>query len=89
MHDTIAGMHLVVGADRHVWLERKSRPVASKEFIDWLGAEKISNDDLFNSAVVSFGSFGFIHGVLLETEPLFLLEEHKSGELPYDERFRK
>jgi len=27
--------------------------------------------------------------VLLETEPLFLLEEHKSGELPYDARFRK
>ena len=87
VHDTIAGLHLIVGPDRHVWLERATNPVASDEFIDWLKAEKISNDELFNSAVVSFGSFGFIHGILLETEPLFLLEEHKSGELPYNKAF--
>ena len=89
VHDTIVGLHLIVGPDRHVWLEKKSNPVASDEFIHWLNAEKISNDELFNAAVVSFGSFGFIHGVLLETEPLFLLEEHKSGELPYDASLRK
>jgi hypothetical protein len=39
---------------------------------------------MFNAAVVSFGNFGFINGVLLETVPVFLLEEHKSGEIKYD-----
>jgi FAD binding domain-containing protein len=84
VHDTILGLHIITGPNSHVWLERSSNPVASDEFINWLGAEKHSDDDLFNAAVVSFGSFGFIHGVLLETEPIFLLEEHKSGELTYD-----
>jgi hypothetical protein len=84
VHDTILGLHIITGPNSHVWLEKNSNPVASDEFINWLGAEKHSDDDLFNAAVVSFGSFGFIHGVLLETEPIFLLEEHKSGELTYD-----
>jgi len=84
VHDTILGLHIITGPNSHVWLEKSSNPVASDEFINWLGAEKHSDDDLFNAAVVSFGSFGFIHGVLLETEPIFLLEEHKSGELTYD-----
>lgn len=84
VHDTILGLHIITGPDKHVWLERASNPVASNELINWLGAERHSDDDLFNAAVVSFGSFGFIHGVLLETEPIFLLEEHKSGEIVYD-----
>ncbi|MFN2440035.1 MAG: FAD-binding protein, partial [Chitinophagaceae bacterium] len=84
VHDAIVGLHIITGPDRHVWLEKQSNPVASPEFINWLGAEKISDDDMFNAAVVSFGNFGFIHGVLLETEPVFLLEEHKSGEITYE-----
>jgi hypothetical protein len=85
VHDAIVGLHIVVGAARHVWLEKSSNPVASDDFINWLGAEKISDDDFFNAAVISFGSFGFIHGVLLETEPIFLLEDNKSGEVTYDD----
>jgi hypothetical protein len=89
VHDTILGLHIVVGANRHVWLERKSNPVASDNFIAFLGAEKISDDDMFNAAVVSFGNFGFIHGIMLETEPLFLLEDNKSGEMTYDDNMIK
>jgi hypothetical protein len=84
VHDSIVGLHVIVGPNRHVWLEKQSNPIASDEFISWLGAEKISDDDMFNAAVVSFGNFGFIHGVLLETTPIFLLEEHKSGKVNYD-----
>ena len=83
VHDTIVGMHIITGPDKHVWVEKESNPVASDAFIDWLGAEKISNDDIFNSAVVSFGSFGFVHSVLLETEPIFLLEKRHKGNIPY------
>lgn len=84
VHDSIVGLHVIVGPNRHVWLEKQSYPIASDEFINWLGAEKISDDDMFNAAVVSFGNFGFIHGILLETAPLFLLEEHRSGKINYD-----
>lgn len=77
VHDSIVGLHIVTGSDTHVWLERESYPVASDAFIAWLGATPIRNDDLFNAAVVSFGSFGIIHGVMIETDPLFLLKEYR------------
>ncbi|MBO0357800.1 FAD-binding protein [Hymenobacter sp. BT186] len=86
--ETVVGLHLVTGPDRHVWLERASYPVASAKFTDWLGVapENVHRDDaLFNAALVSFGSFGFIHGVLLETEPLFLLEDFSAYRVPYRE----
>lgn len=83
VHDSIVGLHIVVSPTRHVWLEKASNPVASDAFINWLGAEAIKDDDMFNAAVVSFGSFGFIHGILLETEPIFLLEEHRVGNIAY------
>ena len=37
---------------------------------------KRDDDDLFNAAVVSFGSFGIIGAVVLETVPRYLLETH-------------
>lgn len=70
----IVGLHIIVSPDRHIWLERASYPVVSQEFIDRLNTELVRDDELFNSAVVSFGSFGFIHGAMIETEPLYLLE---------------
>lgn len=72
--DFIVGLHIIVSADRHIWLERASYPVVSHEFIERLNTELVRDDELFNSAVVSFGSFGFIHGAMIETEPLYLLE---------------
>jgi hypothetical protein len=77
VHDSVVGIHLVTGPDTHVWLERESYPVASDKFISWLGATPHRNDQLFESALVSFGSFGIIHGVMLETDPLFLLKEYR------------
>jgi hypothetical protein len=88
VHDSIVGLHIVVSPERHVWIEKKSNPVASDEFINWLGAEPIKDDDMFNAAVVSFGSFGFIHGIMLETEPVFLLEEHRVGNIPYSQAMK-
>lgn len=84
VQDFIVGMHIIVAPNRHVWLERKSYPVASDIFIQLLKAEPIKDDALFNAALVSFGSFGFIHGVMLETEKIYLLECHRQR-VPYDD----
>lgn len=85
VHDAIVGIHLVTGRNTHVWLERKSNPVASDEFISAIGAEPMRDDALFNAAVVSFGSFGIIHGIMLETEPLCLLKEYRIDNFVYSD----
>ena len=72
--DFVVGMHIIVSADRHIWLERKNYPVASDTLIQRLNATPVRSDELFDAALVSFGSFGFIHGVMIETEPIYLLE---------------
>ncbi len=83
VHDTVRGLHLVTGADRHVWLERASAPAASDEFVAALGATAIRDDAMFDAAIVSFGAFGFIHGLLVETEALYLLQEFRFDSVPY------
>ena len=71
--DYVVGLHLIVGPNKHVYIERASKPVVTNVFIQKIGAEHIRDDSIFNSALVSFGSFGFIHGVMIETDPLYLL----------------
>ncbi|MDQ6608256.1 MAG: FAD-binding protein, partial [Bacteroidota bacterium] len=66
----VVGLHIVVSPGKHVYLERASRPVVTDIFIQKIGAELIRDDILFNAALVSFGCFGFIHGVMIETAPL-------------------
>jgi len=84
VQDYILGMHIIVGPDRHIWLERKSAPVVSDSFIQKLQTELVQDDDLFYAALVSFGSFGIIHGVLVEAEDLFLMETYMRR-MPYDD----
>jgi len=71
--DFILGLHVIVAPDRHVWIERETQPVVADNLVDYLGAELMRNDAIFDAARVSFGSFGLIHGVVLETENLFYL----------------
>jgi len=87
--DFTVGLHLITSADRHIWLERASYPVASPEFVAWLDADLVRDDALFDAALVSFGSFGFIHGVMIETEPQFLLTEHRLGNVAYNDTLKK
>jgi hypothetical protein len=75
--DFVVGLHLIVGPNRNVYLERASQSVVTPSFIQRLGAEHILDDALFNAALVSFGSFGFIHGVMIETDPIFLYNVYR------------
>ncbi|MBN8854577.1 MAG: FAD-binding protein [Sphingobacteriales bacterium 50-39] len=83
VQDFVVGLHIIVSPTRHIWLERKSYPVVSDNLIRSLQTELVQDDDLFNSALVSFGSFGIIHGAMIETESIFLLEAYMST-MPFD-----
>ncbi len=71
--DFVVGLHIVVGPSKSVYLQRGSDPVVKKSFADSLDAEFEENDDLFDSALVSFGCFGIIQGIMIETRDLFVL----------------
>ncbi|WP_394831498.1 FAD-binding protein [Pendulispora rubella] len=75
MQDYVLGLHMVIDGGRHRWIERASKPVVSQAFCHAIGAELLRDDALFDAAVVGFGSFGLMHAVLFEAEPLFLLEK--------------
>lgn len=81
--DFVVGIHLITGPSTQVYLQRESHPVVKPSFAAVLSAELISDDKLFDAALVSFGSFGIIHGMLIETRPLFLLHAYRSFR-PFD-----
>ena len=87
IQDFIVGLHLIVGPSRHVWLQPASAPVVRPSFAAKLGAELINDDTLFNAAMVSFGSFGIIHGVLLKAKRMFVLEAERRR-LPFNAALR-
>jgi hypothetical protein len=81
--EMVVGILLIVGPKQHVYLERQSYPVMKASFAQMLGAEFKPDDTLFNAALVSFGSFGIIHGLLIETRGLFALNALRF-KVPYD-----
>lgn len=83
--EMIKGMHIVSGPDKSIYIERASEKITSTRFHSKINAQYIADDDLFNAALISFGSFGFIHGVLVEVEDKFLLEQ-KLSRVKFDQR---
>src|SRR5262249_2221653 len=77
MQDYVVALHIIAGPGRVIWLERAAYPVLRDDIVAGVGAQLIRNDTIFNSALVSFGSFGIIYGIVIETEPLYLLEEER------------
>ena len=66
--DFIVGLHIITSPNQHIYLERDSSPVVSELFAQKINAKLVRSDALFNAAFVSFGSFAFIHGLVIETE---------------------
>ena len=83
MQEMVVGLHLLTGPNRSVYLERKTSPVMHPNFAASIGAEFIQDDTLFNAGLVSLGSFGIIHGIMIETRDLFALNAIRFRH-PYD-----
>jgi len=78
--DFVVGLHLIVGPEKHVYLQSSSNPVVNASWASKFGATLISDDRLFYSALVSFGAFGIIHGVMIEARDQFLLHAYRRFE---------
>jgi FAD/FMN-containing dehydrogenase len=83
MPDFVAGLHIATGSGRTLWIERKSKPVLNEEFVAKIGAQLIRDDDIFNAAVVSFGTFGIIAAVAVETAAIYQLEFPPIADISY------
>ena len=71
MEDFVRGIHLVVPG-RTVFVQRANDTVVTEDYLETIGADELINDDdLFSAALLGFGSFGIVHGYLIETERLF------------------
>lgn len=70
--DAVVAIHVITGPepDDVLWLERATLPAVTHNFADRIGARLVRNDDLFNTALISFGSCGFVMGFLVNTIPL-------------------
>lgn len=76
--DNIYGLHLITSSQEDYWIEGKNK-ILTDEYLESLipGIKRINDDDIFQSAIVSFGSFGIIHGVLAKHVPIYYLGIHQ------------
>ena len=86
--DFVVGIQLVTGRGKSLWLERASYPVLNDQFVTDLSADVIRDDDVFEAAQVSFGSFGIIAAVAVETDPIYHLKFPPAGKVTQDELAR-
>ncbi len=78
VQDYVVGINLIIGPKSKdvVYIERNSRPALSDAYVKQFKVRIIRNDNLFNAALIGLGSFGFIHGVVIEAEDQFLLQRY-------------
>lgn len=71
--DYVVGLQIVTGSGRSMWIERQSAPILNDEFMHDLDTDRVRDDDLLDAAIVSFGAFGIITAVAIETDPIYQL----------------
>lgn len=78
IQDCIVGIHLITGPNStdQVYLERQSEPALSDSFATSINSRVIRSDAMFNAAVVGLGSFGFVMGLVLDAEDIYLLKRY-------------
>lgn len=85
MPDFVVGLHIATGRGRTLWIERASKPVLNEDFAARIGADLIRDDDVFNAAVVSFGTFGIVAAMAVETAPIYQLAFPAIGDIRHDD----
>ncbi len=78
VQDYVVGLNIIIGTNKEdiVYIEPHSRPALSDTFAKKLNARVIRDDNLFNAALVGLGGFGFLHSIVIEAEPIFLLKRY-------------
>lgn len=71
--DYVVALHIVNSTDESVWIERATRPVVADSVVRHFATRTIRDDDVFRAALVSFGSFGIVLGVVIEPVPEYYL----------------
>ena len=84
MPDFVVGLHVATGNGRTLWIEKASKPVLNEDFVNAIGAKLIRDDDVFNAALVSFGTFGIIAALAVETAPIYQLEFPPIADVRHD-----
>ncbi|MCG8607353.1 FAD-binding protein [bacterium] len=84
IQDFVVGLQIVTGSGKSIWIERASHPVLNDEFMSKLDTRRIRDDDVFNAAVVSFGAFGVITAVAIETDPIYQLKFPPVTDITHD-----
>lgn len=80
VHDKVLGMYLVIAPNQAVFVQPKTRPPFKDDLVAWfqdrtgIPTKPLYDDDAFAAALVSLGSLGFVHSVVLETVPLYRLK---------------
>ncbi len=85
LSDFVAGLHIATGGGRTLWVERASRPLFGAEFAARIGAELVRDDEVFDAAVVSFGTFGIVTAMAIETAPIYQLAFPPIADISHDD----
>lgn len=91
VHDTVLAIHLVTGPNQALFLQPSSGAACGEEVAAWLAREtgipttNVRDDEQFHAAQVSLGSLGIVHGVVLETVPIYRLRQRQLG-LPWSDQ---
>ncbi|MDY8135879.1 FAD-binding protein [Aquimarina sp. 2201CG5-10] len=78
VQDYVVGLNLITGPKPEdiIYIERHTKPALNNAFAQKINSKVIRNDGLFDAVLVGLGSFGFIHGVVIEAEDRFLLKRY-------------
>ncbi len=72
IQEAVVAIHLLTPT-QNLWIERPGDPITTPAFRDVLSTELVADDETFDSLLVSFGSMGLIHAVVMRCVPAYKL----------------